>query len=637
MVQLSHMFRSLPLLAADLVKPTQGLNRNRLDLQAEEQPPQELFRSPTSDENDKNITLSAPNWAKSLLKRALKFRDVPSSKKTIKKAESLRTGEVIPNAKDIFKVSLRNGDIYLGMEYVREDENEIYFSDGGSVVIIPKKRILKMEVVPDTTGKIITIRDTHLNILMGKVILDTEGHLFIFIKGQYIKLDKKDLDYNTLEMSEVNDLPDIFKTNELCMRTGQICPQQDDKVVVELISGEGYSHLTFMGYQENSAGDGVAQFENSIKAIVDIALDDIKKIQVVPKIVGKNIKIKNARGTKTYSGKVVKNKKYLELVTEEGIKKALNKSRLDFDTVEIFNPQKEKSKTRLEKNQYGLVIKPGYDSYKDLYNNEHTHDKYDIKQNSTGDCYLLSGINSLKYNEKYPDLIREAITMVKKDGQWVYQVIFKKYPDHPQYITKKELSKTGKIIDGKFKGHVKFDKAAKIFEIAYGRLRKITENKKRGNPEHTMMAVEGGFGHHFIEDLTKWRKNVVTAGAPQFNLHNTRMFSVVTTFANAEKRNLQALKQALIALAKEPNKFVLTVNTPPVKSGFDSNGRYYMDKKLEFISKHAYSIAGVFYDEHSDRVTSIFVINPHNSSKIYEMTPDEFNSLFSQITINEVS
>ncbi|MDO8519487.1 MAG: C2 family cysteine protease, partial [Deltaproteobacteria bacterium] len=267
-----------------------------------------------------------------------------------------------------------------------------------------------------------------------------------------------------------------------------------------------------------------------------------------------------------------------------------------------------------------------------------------IRQSNVGDCYLVAGLDGIKRNPLFPGVIDKAIKRVP--GGW--KVTFEKYPGEVITVTDQDLNgqvvkKRGRRVK---KEAIGGDLGDRLLERAYGKLRKTLKGDTRGQ---TMIMVEGGFGHHFAEDLTGWPRSVVTSGTPgAWANHETAWFGAVQKggrfFKEAPDRTRQDLYRVLLDKAKNPDGLVLTAATPNLHTKFFSYGLkefewkvekiYFMDPKKKFICGHAYTITDVKVDEATGKVASVRVINPWDTGANLDLTLDQFEEIFNLVGIN---
>lgn len=276
----------------------------------------------------------------------------------------------------------------------------------------------------------------------------------------------------------------------------------------------------------------------------------------------------------------------------------------------------------------------------------------------SGDCYLLAGLQGLKELPlAFTPVLDNQVRRIK--GGW--EVTFVQYtPEsgqsrHGPYrvlVKDEDLNGHGQkanLPNGaeEVKKPVQGDLGDRLLEQAYGQLRREQEPKLYRN-KGSLEAVEGGFGHRFVEDLTGWQRRVISSGdsphlAEGSLFYGTEKRSGKNAFAFADRAIQGDIEGILKQKARVPETLVLTVNTPPlvrpyfktVKDGEGGVERtvFYMDAAWRFPCKHAYTVSKVELDE-DGMIKSVTLFNP--SGKLEAVNFEEFKRLFNQLTLNRV-
>lgn len=276
----------------------------------------------------------------------------------------------------------------------------------------------------------------------------------------------------------------------------------------------------------------------------------------------------------------------------------------------------------------------------------------------SGDCYLLAGLQGLKELPlAFTPVLDNQVRRVK--GGW--EVTFVQYTPQsgqstqgPYRVVMKDEDLNGhgqkaKLPNGaeEVKKPVQGDLGDRLFEQAYGQLRREQEPKLYQD-KGVLEAVEGGFGHRFVEDLTGWQRRVISSGdsphlAEGSLFYGTEKRSGKNAFAFADRAIQRDIEGILKQKARAPESLVLTVNTPPLARPYfkplkDGEGGvkrvvFYMDAAWRFPCKHAYTVSKVELDEEG-MIKSVTLFNP--SGKLEAVNFEEFKRLFNQLTLNQV-
>ncbi len=247
-----------------------------------------------------------------------------------------------------------------------------------------------------------------------------------------------------------------------------------------------------------------------------------------------------------------------------------------------------------------------------------------IKQGGFGDCYLLAAINSIKrtHPELYLQTLMRTIKKGDRPGEW--KVSFRGITDGdgsdeaPIVVTENDLKawKTG----------ARADLADVILERAYASLKSRQKYGFQGMTHQAdyrgRRAFEGGFGHRALDEIVGSeiaKKNIIA--------------DYRSEGASSLKQNGRAAVAQEFLLneyAKNPERYILTANSPYTKDGKNRNDRMHeIINGVKMYYKHAYSIVGF-------KENQLYIENPHDTSKTFTMNIDQFLNFFSQLSYVEI-
>lgn len=249
--------------------------------------------------------------------------------------------------------------------------------------------------------------------------------------------------------------------------------------------------------------------------------------------------------------------------------------------------------------------------------------KSEIKQGGFGNCYLLAAINSIK--KTHPELYYETLvrTIQKGDNLNEWKVIFQGITtghgskENPIIVTEKDMQDWHK--------GAKADLGDIILERAYASLRSRQEHGTTGMTMDSNTiggyAFEGGFGHRALD-------HILGSGIAEKHIVGDYQKDGITSFSkNTDKELAITAKEFLESeYAKNPEKYIITVNSPHQKDGQPLD-----DKNFEIINgvkmhyQHAYSVVAFNKGE-------VYIENPHNTSKRFSIKIEEFLNFFSQLS-----
>jgi hypothetical protein len=253
-----------------------------------------------------------------------------------------------------------------------------------------------------------------------------------------------------------------------------------------------------------------------------------------------------------------------------------------------------------------------------------------IRQQNVGNCYLIASLNSLRESPHFEVLIRTSVKEVK--GGWEVKIPLGSSDATPLFIGKNDLkpqlnpnynkaNKWGKVDDRKYLNPVNAPKGYKILEAAF--------IKQVLGGELYRYKIEGGFGHQALLSLLDNNfKKVKASGSDKVRdpRYTYMQYGESPVFNKGTELGKKKLVQFLDSY--DSAKFIATANTPSSAKGdrgiFTVNG-------IKFATGHAYSIVNV--DKFSKNV---FISNPWDTSKIIQLSYEDFTEVFNQVSAVEV-
>ncbi len=247
----------------------------------------------------------------------------------------------------------------------------------------------------------------------------------------------------------------------------------------------------------------------------------------------------------------------------------------------------------------------------------------DFEQLSTGNCYYLAALHSIKKHPLAPYIFASAIAPV--EGGW--NVEFSGYD--PVFVPADQLNgkKEWDVDEGKFvfKETVKGQLGDKILVLAHAKWRRREKEKFDLSVQgRTIQESEGGFSKDVLALLLK---NYISEkhyfGYSYGPLSAGLLRGKSLAFLEKFGMNLE--------------DYIVTAATPhDMKTPYFVEGRgefkkekliYFMDEDKRFVQKHAYSIVSVDADK-----KLVTVVNPHDTKmKKHVLSYDEFLRYFSII------
>ncbi len=214
----------------------------------------------------------------------------------------------------------------------------------------------------------------------------------------------------------------------------------------------------------------------------------------------------------------------------------------------------------------------------------------DSRQGQQGDCWLLSGLNSLSYSEKGREIIKNAI---KNNEDGTYTVDFKGI-DTEVTITKEDIAaarRSGKYSSG--------DDDVLLMELATERVMdKIRDGEMDDVPE-------------FLEEAAGDGDSSIWAGSLRdiiFLLTGDN-----TKYAVDEDK----MSEMLDELENNPENYAMTTSFDGTENGGSYTVQDVNGKPVELVTNHAWSVKSVSGD-------TVTIVNPWDSSIEYTIPKSEF-------------
>jgi hypothetical protein len=238
-----------------------------------------------------------------------------------------------------------------------------------------------------------------------------------------------------------------------------------------------------------------------------------------------------------------------------------------------------------------------------------------IKQQSVGNCYFLSALDSLAHHPAYPK--SKILNMIEALPDGYFRVRFPGHPNHPilvhspemnaQWVSTSVLHEGKAYMAGTLLEQAKADMGVNILERAYGRLRKEVQHDVNSlSSSDTLVLVAAGWGENVLKELTGERAKFVGDGVRA--LYN--QYQEV------------ALKNQLNQFAQHQNEYVLAAGTLPG----NGDDRSFLDPEKKINARHAYSIRSIDPDHET-----ITLANPHDNSKLLVLGYEAFSKYFTRI------
>ncbi|MBF0107423.1 MAG: hypothetical protein HQM16_19110 [Deltaproteobacteria bacterium] len=420
----------------------------------------------------------------------------------------------------------------------------------------------------------------------------------------------------------------IIARNHVIMDSVEILgryPAEGDPVALYYRPKECEYGLTFVGAEEDSL-----TFRNSQGHEFTFSQSEISNLEAVSPVLGRRIRIASIRGNYREGYVEQETMTTFTIRHHDGSWQTLSKCQMDYRTLRYLDSKPVASRVMEALYPHGPM-------------NSH------VRQGNAGDCYLLAGLHGLKQIVSFAEVVRKQIQRGQKNGIKGYWVIFAKYPDNAQFVSDEELApeKHGSdLAIPEKKLMAKGNLGDNLIEWAYGKLRRELTTKRTYFDD--IELLHGGYGHHFLEDLTGWKRAVVSSAEEEDFIapirdkpesHRPKMTEAfhcagVTgslVFATSPHRVKSRLNQWLVEKAINPSRLILTANTPIIE------GEEYVGRGNMFKTRHAHSIVDVEIDPRTRAVKTVTVADPHDTSRPRRLTMDEFEWTFTQVTINLVN
>lgn len=242
------------------------------------------------------------------------------------------------------------------------------------------------------------------------------------------------------------------------------------------------------------------------------------------------------------------------------------------------------------------------------------------QQGQTGDCYLLTTLNSLTYSDAGKQAINDVIDFDEETGVTTitFKGIEKKYT-----VTKDELQEE-KIAGG--------DNDVRAIEIAY---RKFREELEKGDFDSSLskdmlkFLKAGGFGNE--EDALNggWMAQIVYLMTGQKGEMLMRTEGGIRDIGNNTIIDKEGIEERLADFGKNPSSYSFTISfnedalkdvAPSIDSGKET------DETAGIVSGHAYAIKRIEGD-------NVVLINPWNSGVEITMPKNIFVEIIDSMTL----
>lgn len=272
-----------------------------------------------------------------------------------------------------------------------------------------------------------------------------------------------------------------------------------------------------------------------------------------------------------------------------------------------------------------------FDIYK-TYSNTRINGKIsNTKQGLTGDCYLLSGLNSLSYSKFGREAIKNSIHKNKDNTVTVHlKGINKDYT-----ITKQELKKASKKyvpdldLDGKVHGYDKKystgDGDTLAFELAFEKYRKdlhdgnIKEDKNipayaYEYLKNSQNSIENGSANQVYFLLTGKK-------CSQIDLAETKDTGIAKDFGILKMYSKKHLDTFMGNFSKTPENYSAGCNLK-INESMPFKDKHH--QKIKLLPKHAYAIKKI-------NEKTVTIVDPQKSRIPIELSTDMFKSLVGSI------
>lgn len=272
----------------------------------------------------------------------------------------------------------------------------------------------------------------------------------------------------------------------------------------------------------------------------------------------------------------------------------------------------------------GAVLGFAADWYSTYMNTRINGKVSNTKQGCSGDCWMLSGLNSLANTKAGKEVIKDSIKVNNDNSITIkFKGINKEYN-----ITRKELKdasreyipdidENGKVV-GYCRKYSKGDGDVLAFELAFEKYR---DDLKKGKitlpPEtpsyafeflsHSKNPLEAGTANQVYYLLTGKKASMIDLKQPE-NFPNTMNLNSLNLYSK------QYYEKFIKDFSSNPNKYAATCNLN-IKESIPFKNKHH--EKVKLISKHAYAIKNI----NSKYVT---LIDPHKSRVPIEIPLDMF-------------
>lgn len=350
-------------------------------------------------------------------------------------------------------------------------------------------------------------------------------------------------------------------------------------------------------------------------------LKDINKDKLsnIISLVKKNQKEKN---NKTKNKEKAKIDPEMQNLLNLFAKKNPNKKNKPNEWWDMLN---SKNKSEFEKREQEYL-------YQNTTLDEQDYQKYftdrSFKQWQIWDCYFVSALRSFMENDSYKTFIKTSVR-IQKDENGKIKSVLVKLPLWEPYAKPVKITKEN--FETQINRNSKKNKNEKMYPLSWSIWAKIIEaayfeyTTWKNNPN--FLDVEGWFSHKALATLL-WKENI-------------KEFSIGT---DEDKKSLNSLKNKNDVLNKllffNKKSDIIWLSSIYVSWKNDKNVYDLVSntKKIELHNNHAYSIVNV--NKSWLIISSIDIVNPHDTSKIINITLNELMNSFRWIrwaTINKKS
>ena len=270
----------------------------------------------------------------------------------------------------------------------------------------------------------------------------------------------------------------------------------------------------------------------------------------------------------------------------------------------------------------GAVLGFAADLYSTYMNTRINGKISNTKQGCIGDCWMLSGLNSLANTKKGKEVIKNAIKVNDDNSITIkFKGINKEYN-----ITRKELNdasreyvpdidENGKVV-AYCKKYSKGDGDVLAFELAFEKYRDDLKNGRINLPpdtpsyaseilSHSQNFIDAGTASQLYYLLTGKKSSMIDLKQPM-NFPNTKNLNALNLYSK------QYYEKFIKDFSSNPNKYAATC-TLNVKESIPFKNKHH--EKVKLISKHAYAIKNI----NSKYVT---LMDPHKSRVPIEIPID---------------